>query len=455
MSSHTRVIVLAAVVVGAAGAVALAERARALPSASSPYRNLGIFARALAHIEASYADEVDQDELIYGAIRGMVRTLDPHSVFLDPEEYKLLKSDARGSFGGIGVEVDTRDGWLTVVTVFPQSPAAAARLQTGDRFLSIDGMGARDMPIDEAVKRMRGDPGTRVRLRLRRTNVEDAIAVTLVRRVMDIPAVEASVSSSGIMYLHVRTFHEETANSLRRALDEAQQRSSTGLRGLVLDLRSNPGGLLSEAVRVADEFLQQGVIVSTWGRNRKRLREMLARRGHTRGSFPMVVLINAYTASAAEIVAGALQDHGRAVLVGTRTFGKGSVQSVIELPNGSALKLTSARYHTPRGRSIQAHGIEPDVQVEQLDSGALRRARVGHDAQREEALSQHLAPTPPTVASQATQGRTPRVGRSERRSEPGPAPKAFGDDYQAQVAHQVLQALIVSQSRRPRSHGIP
>jgi carboxyl-terminal processing protease len=436
--------------VGAAlvSAALVAGVAHAVPERASPFRNLGVFARALAHVEASYVEEVDQDELIHGAIRGMVATLDPHSAFMDPEEYRILTSDTEGRFGGIGVEIDIRDGWLTISACFEGGPAARAGLRAGDQFLTIDGRGARDLPIDEAVRVMRGEPGTEVHIRIRRPGSETALELTVRREIIHVQAVTARLLPDRVLYVKLRSFQETTAGELRAALDVgvAESARAGGLRGLVLDLRDNPGGLLDQAVLVSDEFLARGVIVSTKGRGGALIDEASARAAGTRPEWPMVVLVNGFTASAAEIVAGALQDNHRAVIIGTRTWGKGSVQTVIELPDQSALKLTIARYYTPSGRSIQAEGIAPDVLVEQLDAATLATARgaSARDAVNEASLEHHLIndgvrpPTPPAAPP-------PAPGEVRSGAQPGaPSVEPFADDFQARMAYQALHAILAS-----------
>jgi carboxyl-terminal processing protease len=438
---------LAGVVVLGAGPLDDAPRAeaQATPTRASPYANLAIFARALAHIEASHVEPPDQDRLIYGAIRGMVEELDPHSTFLDPDEYRILANDTEGQFGGIGVEIDVRDGWLTVHGVNEGTPAERGGVQPGDRFLTIDGWAARDMPVSEAVRRMRGDPGTEVRIRLRRENVEDAVELTLTREVIHVEAVEARVLPDRVVYVRVRTFQETATDELRAALDRAvdETRSAGGVAGVLLDLRGNPGGLLDEAVRMSDEFLEDGVIVSTRGRGGELLDEARARRGGTRPPWPMVVLVDHFSASAAEIVAGALQDHHRAIVVGSRTWGKGSVQNIVELPDGSALKLTIARYYTPDGTSIQAHGIDPDVEVEQLDADTLARLRREGIVVSEAVLEHHL--TGDREEPREPEGPARDVARTAPESDDDE--RSLDDDFQAQLAHQILSAMIARDAR--------
>jgi carboxyl-terminal processing protease len=399
-------------------------------ASASPYPRLEVFARALSHIENSYVGQADPDALIEGAIRGMLKVLDPHSSYLDRTELHQLMDDTQGRFGGVGVEIDVRDGWLTVLRVIPGGPAERAGVMAGDRFLTIEGESARDLPIDDAIVRMRGAPGTHVRVALRRAGVESAVDVTLTRAVIDVAAVEGRLLEDGCVYVSLRAFQQNTVDELRAVLDTAVERAGKrGVRGVLLDLRDNPGGLLSAAVLVADEFLSDGVIVSTRSRGGKLLRENTASRAGTRPAWPMVALVNGYSASSSEIVAGALQDHRRAVIAGTRTFGKGSVQNVIDLPDGSALKLTTALYYTPSGASIQARGIVPDVLIEQLDAATLEQARRGQASTSEADLSGHLVVQPKGSAALDT-----KAGASS--------------DYQGTMALQVLRALVAQAAAR-------
>jgi carboxyl-terminal processing protease len=417
------------------------SHASATPADASPYANLAIFARALSQIEVSHVEPPDQDALIYGAIRGMVETLDPHSAFLTPTEFRTLMDDTEGQFGGIGIEVDVRDGWLVVHGVIPGGPAEAAHVQPGDRFLSIDGVSARDMRLSEAIEHMRGAPGTPVTMRLRREGVEAGVELTLTRQVIHVEAVEARVLPNRVFYARLRTFTETTTDELSAAIDHAVSETSSagGITGVMLDMRGNPGGLLNEAIRVSDEFLSGGVIVSTRGRDGQVLTETSAHSAGTRPDWPMVVLVDHYTASAAEIVAGALHDHHRAVLVGQTTWGKGSVQNLIELPDGSALKLTVARYYTPSGVSIQARGIEPDIVVEALDAADLRALHERSPVMSEASLEHHLAAEGHDEAHEAPRD-TPRTAASAETDEP------FADDYQARTALQVLTTRIADRA---------
>jgi len=413
--------------------------AHAQSKESSPYYKLEAFTRALAHIEQSYVDVPDGERLMRGAIRGMVEELDPHSVYLDRDELQILEDDAEGRYAGIGTEIDVRDGWLTINAVLDGSPAQRAGLKPGDRFLLIDGVPARDMPMLEAIRRMRGEPGTRVRVAVRRNHVEDAIERELTRELVAIRAVDARVLEDATVMLRLRVFQETTASELRRALEQSQKAAAPhgGIRGMVIDLRDNPGGLVAAAVDVADEFLDEGVIVETRGRGDRVLQTQTASRAGARLEFPIVLLVNARTASAAEILAGALRDHERAVVVGERTFGKGSVQNVIGLPDGSAIKLTTARYYTPSGRAIQARGIEPDVVVE---ASSVPRSLLDAPI-READLDRHLSAADLDAPAGARGSRGARLT-------PGAA-TAFQSDGQARAALQVLRALIATQRAKP------
>ncbi len=417
-------VLVAGLTVASFGAGVLVDRrAHGDPPRASPYRRLGMLAQVMAHVENSYVDPVNEDRLVDGAIRGLVATLDPHSAYLDPEEYAMLESDTTGQFGGIGVEIDARGGYLTVMAPMAGGPAARAGVRAGDQILEIDGHDAHHIDLDDAVRRMRGAPGTHVRVTLRRRGVADPLRLDLAREVVHVASVESRMLPDRIAYVALKSFQERSSDEMTQALDRLTAQAGGHLRGLVLDLRNDPGGLLDEAIFIADEFLRDGVIVSTRGRNNTAQDEARAHAAGTRPEFPIVVVVNEYTASAAEILAGALQDHHRALVVGTRTFGKGSVQTVIDLPDGGALKLTIARYFTPSGRSIQAQGIAPDVQVEQVD---VPHAASSDAPERERDLDQHL----------------PNEGTHD--AEPPAIPGSDLDDMQLRVGYQLLRGLIAT-----------
>lgn len=342
---------------------ALAVAASAPAGTPSPYRKLKLFARVLAEAERLYVEPVDSEGLIVGAIRGMVRTLDPHSAFLAPDEFALLTADTQGRFGGVGLEVGLQGGALTVITPLPGSPAERAGILPGDTIEAIDGKPTSTMAIDEAIRLMRGPQGSKVSATFRRRGEDKPFDVSFTREVIRVESVAAEQLGPGFAWVQVRSFQDGTTAEVARALDRLK-REGGGLSGIVLDLRRNPGGVLREAVSLADLFVANGVIVTTRGRGDRVLEEHKAHGPGTIVDVPLAVLVDGASASAAEIVAGALQDHGRALLVGTRTFGKGSVQSIIDLEDGFGLKLTVARYFTPSGRSIQVDGVHPDIVVE-------------------------------------------------------------------------------------------
>jgi carboxyl-terminal processing protease len=340
------------------------------------YRPLDVFADVLAHVQNSYVEEVSQRELVYGAIDGLVGRLDPHSVFLRPEVFKALREDTIGEFDGLGLELTVRDDQLTVISPMADSPGERAGIRPGDRVLSIDGVPAHDLTLAEATRRMKGAVGTKVLLEIMREGFSAPQKLTLVRDRVRLQSVEWRVldGSRRYAYVRVKAFQERTDRAVRRALDDARAALKGELRGLVLDLRNDPGGLLDQAVKVSDLWLRDGVIVSTEGRGRRNVEVERAHQKDTEPGYPLVVLVNKGTASASEIVAGALQDHQRAVIMGTQTFGKGSVQTIIELEDGSGLKLTVARYYTPKHRSIQERGVTPDVVVAEASPQARPEA---------------------------------------------------------------------------------
>lgn len=335
--------------------------------AETGYEELQLFTDVLSIVRQSYVEEVPVKDLIYGAIDGMLASLDPHSGFMPPDVYKELKIDTRGEFGGLGIEITLKDDVLTIVTPIEDTPAFRAGLQPGDRILKIDNQFTKGMEIMEAVRLMRGAPGTEVTIAVMREGFEKPKDFTLKREVIKIKSVKSKTLEDGFGYVRVTQFQERTATDLERALDSLRKENGGTLKGVVLDLRNNPGGLLDQAVDVADLFLDEGLIVYTKGREPDAQMEFSAKRSGTEPSYPLVVLINGGSASASEIVAGALQDHGRAVILGTQSFGKGSVQTILPLGDDSGLRLTTARYYTPKGTSIQAKGITPDIDVPQAE----------------------------------------------------------------------------------------
>lgn len=359
--------------------VASAIVAHAVPrSRTRPerYRTLDTFAQALAYIQTSYVKRVDERRLLYGAVKGMVNELDPHSTFLTPRRYRSLREDTDGKFAGIGIRLrDNRAVMPVVDTVVPSSPAARAGIRAGDRLLEIDGAKTSTTGDRSWHLLLRGRAGSRVRLLISRSGWAKARRFELVRRHIVVPTVEEMGLERGIGYLSIARFQDATARDTERALRQLQKEAGGRLQGLVLDLRNNPGGLLDQCVLVADLFLARGLIVSVIGRPGTKVER---HRAHAAGSwtgFRMVVLVDGGTASAAEIVAGALQDNRRAKVLGTKTYGKGSVQTFIDLKDGSGLKLTTAHYYTPQGRSLEGVGIKPDIYWTGEGSRARRRTK--------------------------------------------------------------------------------
>lgn len=331
------------------------------PVLDARYRSLETFARALFYLETMYVDEdkVREDAMVGHALKGIVDHLDPHTMIMPKKAFEQLTSDTQGKFGGVGIIVSQERGKLVVVSPIEDTPAHKAGVKSGDEIIEIDGTPLTKFRNDDAVEKMRGEPGSTMKLLVRRKNVKDPILFTLRREIIKVKSVRAANLASGIEYVRVTSFQESTGDELKSILKKNQG----DLRGLVLDLRDNPGGLLDQAVAVTDLFVESGLIVSTVGRDRDRIEREFAKKRGTYVGFPVVVLVNGGSASASEIVAGALQDHERALIMGTTTFGKGSVQTLVTLPDGSGLKLTIARYYTPKDRSIQAKGITPDIVV--------------------------------------------------------------------------------------------
>ncbi len=379
------------------------------------YKNLDLFTRVIKLIREDYVEEVSIKDLIYGAIRGMTMALDPHSVFMAPEAYKELKVDTEGRFGGVGLEVTLRNNLITVVTPIEDSPAAKAGIKEGDLILKIEGSPTKELGLDESVRLMRGSRGTRVRLIVFREGWKEPQEMTLRRDIIRIKSVRAEMPEDGLGYIRIASFQENTSGELRRAEESLAKKSKGGLKGLILDLRNNPGGLLDEAVRVSDMFIDSGLIVTTIGRSEEELDKREATK-NGEPSYPLIVLINGGSASAAEIVAGALQDHKRAVVLGTTSFGKGTVQSVFDLGDGAALKLTIAKYYTPKGRSIQAEGIKPDIVVEARRPANFTKDRALHEKDLKGHLPSHSEKKPETLPAVADEDYQKKVALDYLRS---------------------------------------
>jgi carboxyl-terminal processing protease len=367
------------------------RRAQALPD--DTYKELQTFANVLAIVQKNYVEPVSTKRLINGAISGMLGSLDPHSAYLTPDLYRDLEVETRGSFGGLGIEITIKNDLLTVVAPIEGTPAYAAGIKAGDQIIKINDDFTKGMALTDAVKLMRGPRGSKIHLTIHRDSVPDLFTVAVTREVIKIQSVKTKNLKDGYAYIRITTFQDGTSDDVEKAMAKFQKENHGRIKGLVLDLRDDPGGLLNQAVRVSDEFLDGGLIVYTQGRLESQQQKYFAHKKKDSQDYPMVVVVNGGTASASEIVAGALQDQRRAIIEGTQTFGKGSVQTILPLDDNSALRLTTARYYTPNGRSIQAVGITPNEVVEPpkatLASLEVPGIEINHDAEIHESDLPH------------------------------------------------------------------
>ncbi len=325
------------------------------------YQQLETFANVLSILQENYIDEIDADKTIEGAISGMLLSLDPHSSYLTAEDFDELQEETRGNFSGIGIEVTIRDGILTVISPIEGTPADKAGLQAKDLIVKINGEATKDMPSMEAIKLLRGPKGSKVMISIYRDGWQELKDFTIVRDIISLHSVNGMFLEPGFAYVRITNFQGQTTKDVKELLQKLEEKHH--IKGLILDLRNNPGGLLDQAISVSDIFLEKGLVVYTKGRIQEQNMTFQAHSNNGKNLYPLVILVNEGSASASEIVAGAIQDHKRGVIVGTKTFGKGSVQTILPMPGGSGLRITTARYFTPNGRSIQATGIVPDVEV--------------------------------------------------------------------------------------------
>lgn len=357
--------------------------------AKDRYSDLQLFTKVLNLVQQYYVEEVDTKKLIFGGIKGMLQELDPHTSFMPPDVFKEFESETSGEFGGLGIEITIQKGILTVISPIEDAPAFVAGIKAGDRIVSINGDSTKGLSLVEAAQKMRGSKGSKIILGIYREGFEKPKDFTVVRGIVKIQSVKYTDLDEGYAYVRLTSFIENTAKDFKKALDNHTKKYKA-VKGMILDLRKNPGGLLDQAVAMSDYFLDKGIIVSTMDRNKKEKKITYAKSENTLPKFPLVVLVDEYSASASEILAGALQDSRRALIMGQRTFGKGSVQSVVKLGDGSGLKLTVARYYTPSGRSIQAEGIAPDVVVDNINADVLEKAILHTQIKREKDMSGHL-----------------------------------------------------------------
>ncbi|WP_065751620.1 S41 family peptidase [Bradyrhizobium paxllaeri] len=367
--------------------VLMGSSARA--ATSDTYRQLNLFGDVFERVRSDYVEKPDDGKLVESAISGMLAGLDPHSSYMDAKSFRDMQVQTRGEFGGLGIEVTMEDGLIKVVSPIDDTPASKAGIMANDIITNLDDEAVQGLTLNQAVEKMRGPVNTKIRLKIIRKGQDNPIEVTLVRDNIRVRSVRARVEQDDIAYIRVTTFNEQTTEGLKREIGNlTNQIGGDKLKGFIIDLRNNPGGLLEEAVTVSDTFLEKGEIVSTRGRNAEETQRRAAHAGDLTKGKPIIVLVNGGSASASEIVAGALQDHKRATLVGTRSFGKGSVQTIIPLGSGNgALRLTTARYYTPSGKSIQAKGIVPDIEVLQDVPDELKSRT---DTKGEASLRGHL-----------------------------------------------------------------
>ncbi|MFN3460677.1 MAG: S41 family peptidase [Oceanibaculum sp.] len=400
---------------------------------SETYRQLNLFGEVFERVRADYVEEVTDEKLVESAINGMLTSLDPHSGYLTAKSYQDMQVQTRGEFGGLGIEVTMEQGLVKVVSPIDETPAFRAGLQPGDFITHLDGEQVLGLTLAEAVERMRGRVGSEIKLTVRR-GAQEPFEVTIKRDVIRIRSVRSRVIDN-IGYIRITTFNEQTQSGLEKAVAELRAEKGKDLIGIVLDLRNNPGGLLDQAISVSDSFLNQGEIVSTRGRRTEDSQRFNAKSGDIADGLPIVALINGGSASASEIVAGALQDHKRALVLGTKSFGKGSVQTIIPLPGHGAMRLTTARYYTPSGRSIQAVGIEPDLEVPAARIDLIDEGKRRSEADLRGALNNDTV--------------RPQQAPANENAPAEPAPPVLGDanDYQLIRAVDLLRGLHMFNKR--------
>jgi carboxyl-terminal processing protease len=419
------------------------------------YRLLNLFGDVYERVRAEYVEPINDRDAVENAINGMLTGLDPHSSYLNQRSYRDMQVQTRGEFGGLGIEVTQENGYIKVISPIDETPAARAGVKAGDQNTHLNGNSVQGLTLQEAVEQMRGERGTAIKITIRREGADRPIELSLTREVIRPQVVRFRMEGNDIGYIRLTSFNEQTETGLKRALTTLRQQAGPGgLKGLVLDLRNNPGGLLDQAVQVSDDFLDQGEIVSTRARRPEDAQRWNAKAGDIAQGIPMVVLINGGSASASEIVAGALQDHRRAIVLGVKSFGKGSVQTVMPIPGQGAIRLTTARYYTPSGRSIQGTGIEPDIEVlaqRQEATAAIPREREAdlRRALRNEGAVQQPANTPAIPPLNLPAGVVEKVSRLPAEGAPAFDPTKPETDFQLQQAIGLLRNMAGAQAAAP------
>jgi carboxyl-terminal processing protease len=421
---------------------ALAQAGRGNPATADTYRQLNLFGDVFERVRADYVETPNDTQLIESAINGMLTSLDPHSSFLSARNFRDMQVQTRGEFGGLGIEVTMENGLVRVVSPIDETPAARAGVRAGDLITHLDNDQVQGLTLQQAVERMRGAVGSSITLKIQRTGVDEPVEIRITRDIIRIRSVRYR-EEGDVGYIRITQFNEQTTEGVRTAVESLTRSLGDRLRGYVIDLRNNPGGLLDQAIGVSDAFLERGEIVSTRGRHAEETQRYNARSGDVTRGKPIIVLINGGSASASEIVAGALQDHRRASVLGSRSFGKGSVQTIIPLGQNGAIRLTTARYFTPAGRSIQARGIEPDIALIQ-DAPEAERARQGGDPRGEASLRGHLR------NGNAAPGSTPAEGE-ERSGSPTYVPQNAAEDTQLQMALRLMRGEQQDANWPPRA----
>jgi carboxyl-terminal processing protease len=417
------------------------------------YRLLNLFGDVFERVRAEYVEPINDREAVENAINGMLTGLDPHSSYLNQRSYRDMQVQTRGEFGGLGIEVTQESGYIKVISPIDETPASRAGVKAGDLITHLNGNSVQGLTLQEAVEQMRGERGTTIRITIRREGADRPIELSLTREVIRPQVVRFRLEGNDIGYIRLTSFNEQTDAGLRRALSSLRQQAGNNLKGLILDLRNNPGGLLDQAVQVSDDFLEQGEIVSTRARRQEDAQRWNAKAGDIANGLPVVVLINGGSASASEIVAGALQDHRRAIVLGVKSFGKGSVQTVMPIPGQGAIRLTTARYYTPSGRSIQGTGIEPDIEVLAQRQEATANIPREREADLRRALRNEGGVQQPAGAAipplQLPAGVAERVTRLPPEGAPALDLTKPETDFQLQQGIQLLRNLASVQAQSP------
>jgi carboxyl-terminal processing protease len=416
-------VVLGAMIVIAS--TVMADREQGAQTISLPIEELRAFVEVFDRISSHYVEEVEDQKLLENAISGMLSNLDPHSAYLPPENYEKVEEHTKGEFGGLGMEVGMEDGFVKVIAPIDDTPAQKAGIRAGDLIIKLDNKSVKGMDLTEAVKMMRGEPGSKIVLTIMRQGEREPMVKELTRAVVKVKSIRQRMLEKDLGYVRISQFQVRTGQDLQNAVRTLEKENKAPLKGLVLDLRNNPGGVLNASVDVSDAFIDQGLIVYTEGRIQNSKMRFEAKKGDLLNGMPIVVLVNEGSASASEIVAGALQDHGRALIVGRTTFGKGSVQTLLPLNNGAAIKLTTALYYTPSGRSIQAEGIKPDIEIDLVKVERIENAKL--ERMKEADLDGHLG--------------NGSKDKTEEKAAEGESVSLLSDDYELHEALNLLKGM--------------